>query len=87
MLNIFLLETILILIFFQELHTLSTRVLMSAAVKRMCFSEQTSAVPVSLHENVCFQQGGIGPVGNLGPQGIKGFQVNHMSSLVSLSAR
>lgn len=46
--------------------------------------EQTSAYPVGLRGNVCFQQGGIGPVGNPGPQGIKGFQVNRVSSLVSV---
>lgn len=38
--------------------------------------------PVGLHDNVCFQQGGIGPVGNPGPQGVKGFQVSCMTSPV-----
>lgn len=51
----------------------------------MSFSKvQIPAFPVGLHGNVSFQQGGIGPVGNPGPQGIKGFQVNRMSSLVSV---
>lgn len=51
----------------------------------MSFSKvQISAFPVGLHGNVSFQQGGIGPVGKPGPQGIKGFQVNRMSSLVSV---
>lgn len=43
--------------------------------------------PVGLHGDVCFQQGGIGPVGNPGPQGIKGFQVSRLSALVSIFMR
>lgn len=27
-------------------------------------------------DGICFQQGGIGPVGNPGPQGVKGYQVS-----------
>lgn len=47
--------------------------------------EQTLVFPVDLHGNVGFQQGGIGPVGNPGPQGVKGFQVSHPSPPVSIS--
>jgi len=31
---------------------------------------------------VSFQQGGIGPAGNPGPQGVKGFQVSCIKSLI-----
>lgn len=36
--------------------------------------------PVKLHDNICLQQGGIGPAGLIGPQGVKGFQVSCMIS-------
>lgn len=42
--------------------------------------------PIGLHDNVCFLQGGIGPVGNPGPQGVKGFQVSCVTSQVLISS-
>lgn len=36
--------------------------------------------PEGLLDNVCFKQGGIGAVGNPGPQGAKGFQVSYLKS-------
>lgn len=37
------------------------------------------------HDNFCFQQGAIGPLGNPGPQGVKGFQVSCMTTPIIIS--